>query len=375
MTIAQADNLSPEASLERIFTHPALEVGWFADSFLSQVPLAQVRQVIQGLERTLGNYQGVQTANGDYLVIFERGTVPTKLALNGNGQIVGLLFQAPQLTGLTLADIVAEFQTLPGDKSLLAFAHDSELVALNPDQPLAVGSSFKLIVLEALKNQIAAGIHTWDEVVELQPEWRSLPSGLLQTWPSGAPITLQSLATLMISLSDNTATDALIHVVGRNAIEALTARNQPFLTTRSFFVLKDPQNQALLRRYRSGNEAERRQVIQETQPLPLPNPTLFEADPLALDVEWFFNNRELCRAIAAVADLPLMRIEPGVADPNTWAEVAFKGGSESGVINMTTHLKTQDGKTYCATATWNNTEGLDQTRFVTLYRSLLEKLS
>ena len=41
---------------------------------------------------------------------------------------------------------------------------------------------------------------------------------MAQDWPKGAPVTLHTLATLMISISDNTATDQLIAIVGRDAI-------------------------------------------------------------------------------------------------------------------------------------------------------------
>lgn len=138
----------------------------------------------------------------------------------------------PRFTNLSLEQIVQKIRALPGQTSLLVRGNQ-EIVAYNADQPLAVGSAFKLLVLQALRQQIQAGQHQWDEVVRLKPEWKSLPSGLLQTWPSGTPITLQSLATLMISLSENTATDALIDIVGRETLEELFPRNQPFLTNLS----------------------------------------------------------------------------------------------------------------------------------------------
>ena len=373
--MAQANQpLSPEAVLERLFTTATLEANWFDDRFLSQVSLAEVEQVLQGLQRSLGAYQRVEPQAGNYLVIFDRGTSVAQLYLTPTGQIGGLLFQAPQLAAISLEEVIAEFQALPGRASLLVLQGDTERAAYNPDDPLAVGSAFKLVVLNALQQQIEAGDHQWDEVVTLQPEWRSLPSGILQTWPSGASITLQSLATLMISLSDNTATDALIHLVGRDELEARSPRNQPFLTTREAFILKNPTNQALLNRYQAANPEQRRQLLAQSQTAPLPPPELFGGAPLALDVEWFLTARELCHAIAPVADLPLMQIEPGLADPADWSQIAFKGGSEPGVINFTTRLQAEDGQSYCVTATWNNPDGIDQTQFATLYRSAIAAL-
>ncbi len=75
-----------------------------------------------------------------------------------------------------------------------------------------------------------------------------------------------------------------------------------------------------------------------------------------------------------VKDWPLMGINPGVAQPQNWEQVAYKGGSEPGVLNLTTWLKAKDGKQYCVSATWNNTTVLNESHFFTLYTSLLELL-
>jgi len=71
--------------------------------------------------------------------------------------------------------------------SLLITADGKETDSIAPDDKMAVGSAFKLAILAALDDQIAAGKHRWDEVVTLQHDWKSLPSGELQNWPDGTP--------------------------------------------------------------------------------------------------------------------------------------------------------------------------------------------
>ncbi|NER45342.1 MAG: serine hydrolase [Symploca sp. SIO1A3] len=364
---AQAMELSPQLALEQLFTTPQLKQEWFAPSFLNQIPLAQLEQIIDNIKNTLGSYQEVEADGSDYLVIFEQGSVPTKLVLDVNHQISGLLFQPPISKGISLKVAQEMFRALPGKISFLVLEDDSERVALKANQPLAVGSAFKLAVLKALRQQIDAGILAWDDVVELKEDSKSLPSGILQTWPDGSQLTVQTLATLMISVSDNTATDILINLVGRELIESFAPRNRPFLSTREAFVLKNPQNQSLLERYRQGDEINRRELVNQLQSYPLPSVDIFSASTVAVDVEWFFTTRELCQLMATVADLPLMSINPGVARPNDWSHIAFKGGSEPGVFNLTTRLEAKDGKTYCVAATWNNTVPLDETQFTSIY--------
>ena len=376
-TIAQVtptQQITPIQALERLFTQPTVESAWFADRFLSQVSADQVHQIVQSLSRNLGEFQGVESVGDRYQVVFEQGIVPTQIQLNAAGQIAMLFFQPPQLGNVSLEEITTAFEQLPGDVHLLIRQGDETLAAVNPETPLAVGSAFKLVVLQALQQQITAGTYRWDQVITLDPAWQSLPSGILQRWPADTPMTLQTLATLMISLSDNTATDALMHLVVTDAIETLSPRNQPFLTTRAAFVLKNPTNQDLLDRYLQADEAEQRSLLATLSDYPLPAVELFTHDPLALEIEWFFTATELCNAIATVATLPPMQVEPGLADPADWAQIAYKGGSEPGVLNFTSYLTTANGDTYCVTATWNRDTALDETQFAGLYQSAIAVL-
>jgi beta-lactamase class A len=178
----------------------------------------------------------------------------------------------------------------------------------------------------------------------------------------------------MISQSDNTATDSLINIIGRQAIESSSHRNIPFLTTREFFILKSANNQELLQRYRNSNLEEKREILQSLTQQSLPETSEFSGKPVALDIEWFFTAQELCSLMVQVADLPLMSINPGVANAEDWERVAFKGGSEAGVLNLTTWLKAKNGKQYCVAATWNHDAPLEESRFFNLYASAIAGL-
>jgi beta-lactamase class A len=373
---------SPQTALTQLFTSSQAQSDWFTPEFLRQVPLAQLQQLVTGIERDLGAYQDVQMAGDRFLVRFERGQIEAHISLNREGQIAGLLLQ-PVPNAITLDQAIEQLKTFPGQVNFLVLEESSERAALNADQPLAVGSTFKLAVLSALRQQIESEQRHWNDVVELQSAWKSLPSGILQDWPSDSWVTLQTLATLMISISDNTATDALIHVLGRDAIEAFTERNRPLLTTREFFTLKAPQYQDVLQRYRAANTAERRRILDQLAEYPLPNLTsssgegLFADGPTALDIEYFFTPHELCRLMSNVKDLSLMHVNPGTGllNPSDWAQVAYKGGSEPGVLNLTHWLESPTGKTYCVVTTWNNVAApLDETRLYNLHRAVIQGL-
>ena len=369
-----AATLSPREALERLFTAKPVQADWFTDDFAAQVPVSQLSADLESLTAQLGPFQGLSGDSSPFTVNFAQGTATVQVALDAQGRIAGLLLSdvVPNLSGADEA--VAKLAALPGQTSLLVLKDGEEVAALNADTPLGVGSAFKLAVLAALQDQVAAGTHAWDEVVEMKPEWKSLPSGILQDWPDGTPLTLQTLATLMISVSDNTATDALINIVGREAVEAKAERNRPFLTTQELFKLKDPRNGALLERYLAGDEAVKREVLTRLANLPLPS-VEFADTPVALEAEWFFTPAELCALMGEVQALPLMSVNPGLADPADWQRVAFKGGSEPGVLNLTTWLDGEDGATYCVVVTQNNADApVDETGLAALYGGLLKAL-
>jgi beta-lactamase class A len=372
--ISQPTLLTPEQALTQLFQVEAVASTWFAPSFLQQVPFAQIQPLIDDLKQSLGTLQSIQQREEGYGLVFERGTLPARIRLDAQGRI-DLLFFGIAETPISLEEAIALVQAFPGRASLLVLAGDQTLAAVNADEPLAVGSAFKLAVLAALRQEIDQGRLAWGDVVALQPGWRSLPSGLIQDWPVGSALTVETLATLMISLSDNTATDALIEIVGRAAIAALTPRNQPFLTTREFFALKNPANAAYLQQFREGNADERLAILSALATAPLPDGAVFSGNPVALDVEWFFSAQELCALMTQVQDLPLMGVNPGVARPQDWQALAFKGGSEPGVLNLTTGLTTAEGLTYCVAATWNDdTQPLDEGALTRLYSGLVAAL-
>ncbi len=86
--------------------------------------------------------------------------------------------------------------------------------ALDDQGPHPLGSMFKLYVLGAVARAVQAGKLSWDTRLTVTQAVKSLPTGRLQDAPDGTKVTVQQAATLMISISDNTAADLLIGAVG-----------------------------------------------------------------------------------------------------------------------------------------------------------------
>lgn len=372
---AFANTVTPEQMYENLFTSPSVNPEWLSPEVRAQIPVSQFDLIISQYLALLGAYEGAEGTAPNFRLTFENGYVNSQIVLNAAGQIAGIWFGPPEPKVSGLEDALAGFYELPGEVSLLVVSNQGILASINPDVPLAVGSAFKMAIAAALKDLVELGVVSWDDVITLEASDISLPSGMLQTWPVGTPMTIQSLATLMISISDNTATDALLRFVGRERVEMYTTFSKPMLSTRELFTLKDSANSELLEAYRQGDVEERRAVLDQLKALPLPHVTVLDDGPVAIDVEWYFTVGELANLIAYIQDLPFMSVNPGVANPADWQHVAFKGGSEPGVLNLTTLVVGNSGTTYIISATWNNhQEVLDEARFFGLYSGLLSAL-
>ena len=369
--------ITPEQALSRVLGPGPVQASWFDPAFIAQIPVAQIQQVIDQYTGQNGKFQRVDKTDDGYTVFLERASFPAKAALNAQGQFTTLWFGLAQpLHAAPLEDSVKAFGQLVGKVAVVVVADGKTRASLNPDQALGVGSAFKLAIISALNSEIVAGKHRWDQVVPLNPAWKSLPSGVIRTWPDRTPLTLATLANEMISISDNTAADALLSIAGRENVEAVAPRDRPFLSTREAFILKDPANSALLARYRAADPAGRRALLPEIDKLPLPDVGIFASGkPLATDVEWFFTPGELCALIDGVGDLGAMQINPGLASKKDWQSIAYKGGSEPGVLNFTTALTAKNGRHYCVAATWNSEGVVDENKFAVLYGGVLASLA
>lgn len=376
-TLAAQPTLTPEAAaLVRMLKTTPAQADWFAPEFLAQVQPSQIDQIVKQYTGQFGPFQHAEGSAPSFTVYLEHGTFPAKIVLNADGKISGLWFGlAEPLKPVSLDDTVGSFAKLPGKVSVTVLEEGKPRASLHPDDPLAVGSAFKLAILNALTEQSSK--HPPSEVVPLRPEWKTLPTGVLQTWPDGTPLTIATYALDMISISDNTAADALLSIGGRDAVERFAPRNKPFLSVSQAMTLKARSNSAVLTRYRAADEAARRNMLKEIDDLPAPKLEDIAAngDPSATDIEWFFTANELCSLIARVAGSPAMRVNPGLAKPEDWQQIAFKGGSEGGVLNLTTALTGKNGKHYCVAATWNNTAALSETQFYTPYNQILSSLA
>ncbi|MCZ7547226.1 MAG: class A beta-lactamase-related serine hydrolase [Anaerolineae bacterium] len=91
---------------------------------------------------------------------------------------------------------------------------------IDADQPVPLASVVKIPVLVEAFRQLRAGRFHLDDRWTLRHEFKALGSGILTQFDDGLTPTVRDLLTLMIIISDNTATDILFDRLGIDAINA-----------------------------------------------------------------------------------------------------------------------------------------------------------
>ena len=368
-----ATNRTPIETIQQLFAKPADAASLFSPVLRAKTSPEQLTNVSQSLLDQYGSFQRVIPFKQRYVIDLAKARVYVRVIFDSKGLILGFRIVQVVQRFTNLSQAGAAFEKLPGTVSFVVEKNGKDLLASHPDAKLAVASSFKLAVLNALLDEIKAGHLSWNQEVTLKQNWRALPTGILQDWPPGTSVTVQTLAGLMISLSDNTATDAIMSLLPPQAIQKYAGSNRPLLTPRQFFALAGYQARSVREKYLKSDRQARTAMLPSIDSLPLPDVGEFvETDNKAID--WHFSVHDLCALMARAHGAAAFQIDPGVAIPQNWSAVAYKGGSDTGVLNLTTWLKSRANDRYCVSATWNDAGALNNVRMEQPYTALIALL-
>jgi hypothetical protein len=388
--------------LAALLSAPDSYDAFFSPGFKAAVPKDKFDPIRTQLLAAYGPVSGVRVKQADtpwsgVVEVDYRDAVATvKLVVDAAAphQVSGLLITDIGGREKTLADVAAALRALHGNSGFalarLGSGKPELLAGHESDRPFAIGSAFKLVILAELVRATNAGECKWDDMVTL--DGSQLPGGGYFMKPKGTQVSLRELATQMISISDNSATDVLLHALGREKVEAMLpvvgasdpARNRPFLGALELFKLKGIEYNNLGTRYLAENEAGRRRMLDgEVAGLPmlLIKPTLFkDGKPVLIEqLEWFLSPSDLVRVMdwlrrntegpkGADARAALSK-NPGIMpmSASKWQWVGYKGGSEPGVMNMTLLLQAKNGDWYALTGSWNDpAQAVSEGRFAAL---------
>lgn len=361
------------AAIEAVLAPGPVDPVLLSAEFTEILPADQLDAVLKDIKELVGPPVSVTEQSGTtYLVQTATHELTVDILLDDAGLITGLFLGPPSPLNATIESLLEEITSQAPKTSYLITRNGTVLHDGDAGMPLSVASTFKLGVLKVLNDDVAARTRKWSDVVELTTPDLSMPSGTLQTWPVGSPLTLHTLAAMMISVSDNTATDVLIRVLGRDRVEEALGI-APVITTRELFVLKGSDE--IRSRYLAADDIEdKRAVLAEADQMPLPE-IVDIMDPYLEGVGWFVPLTTLCALMDDVAAVDIARINPGIAIPTQWQTIAFKGGSEIGVLSFVTGVTAANSDRYCVAAVWNAPHVLQETPITGVYAGLLSLLA
>lgn len=352
----------------------------FAPSFLAAVPAAQLKAGVSSLTSTTGSCTSISVTKRNSAtsvvasaLMTNNYSVPVVLTIEESAPhlIAGLFLKPPVKLASDLTTIIGDLGALPGTTSICVVDVSNNTVLASKDtlRALPMGSTFKLYILGELARSVSQGTLRWEQVIKLNRAFFSLPSGILQTWPHSAPLTVYAMAALMISQSDNTATDHLLYFAGRDSVAQIlptmgnthASANIPFLSTQEIFKLKFYNDGVHARIYANAEPESRQEQLQALSEMPLDSVVLTDKPVFPDQVEWFASTPDLCRAISILEHVAetqhevrdILGINRGLdLSKETWPVVGYKGGSEPGVMNMTYFLERKDGRRFALSASW-----------------------
>ena len=243
-TTDQLDWLMGELAADETTTVAEVEEHFDA-AWLSQIPVEQTRTFLQNLRgdypdavisdvvtvtpvRVVVVIRSPGNGNLGYMQIGARYSSARRLVQLGVNAYGGTV-QYPADQSLTLVQAADKFQTLSTEPSLLvaridAFDQCVPVEARAASTTRATASIFKLWVLAGLAEAIAQNTTAPEDPIALVAS-EIAPAGTINSEPLGTIFTVFDLATLMMGISDNTATDLLHEHVGRPLIDQVIAES------------------------------------------------------------------------------------------------------------------------------------------------------
>ncbi|HSM43666.1 MAG TPA: serine hydrolase [Acidimicrobiia bacterium] len=370
------------AWLAEVFNSGALEESeyqaTFTQEFIDAVPYTDYLPIVQqisaaGRDWSVGDFESRDRNEATVLLDSADGqSVRAIITLEGEvpHRIAGLLLQPGEPPTLEdpprdLDSAIARLEELASLELAVMEIEGGQCeptVTAGSGEPAPVASAIKLYVLAAVAGAVEAGEFDWDTDVTISEDLKSIPTGVLQNEEEGATFSVREVAETMIAFSDNTGTDHLIDLVGRQAVEQAMAdhgmedpaRNIPFLTTMELTALKLGPAAGLATQWLDADEEGRRAILEQISDITPADIPLAEFDrPIHPDtIEWFATPADMCRVLVDLWEMgepvtQILTINPGLPDEEgNFESIAFKGGSEPGLVAMNWLVERTDGRRF-----------------------------
>jgi len=142
----------------------------------------------------------------------------------------------------TLQNLIENYARHHHGKVSLYAKHlrSGQTVTLDPDVPVNTASVIKVAIMLEAMYQVKEGRLSFDDVVELHKEDQVSGSGVLFLFHTPATVNVETAIVLMITQSDNTATNLVLAKIGRENVNR-RLRGLGFTATTSIRPIRRPK--------------------------------------------------------------------------------------------------------------------------------------
>ncbi|HJX04769.1 MAG TPA: serine hydrolase [Thermoplasmata archaeon] len=181
----------------------------------------------------------------------------------------------PELAKLK-AEIVKVSKEVKGQMGLfMKHVESGQEISIDADKVFPLGSVFKIPLMVEVLRQVDKGLLSMDEKIKLETRSYCIGSGVLQYLSPGLELSVRDLLTLMIVVTDNTASQMLWKRVGIQSVNMLIrelalAKTTIYLPWREGFLLtmgkgpyKDLTSYEAVCNWKGLSDLERMKIINE----------------------------------------------------------------------------------------------------------------
>jgi len=379
----------------------------FSENFLQNAASAeQMRDLIDNLRAAVPNAKAIdmitvtpnfiraiiglpETPSIGYFVSltteYAQGAAITSFSASGYPQTAAFTF--PQDSNLSYGEVRNKFKKMAQNTSMLVANIDSNrcepVFKHRAKAVMPTASIFKIWVLAALAKAIEDGDIDINSTVKLVESELVFAGATINNVPLGTNIPLVDMSALMMGRSDNTATDHIHELVGRDKIEKITKafnKNRahgltPFLSLNEQFQVLAGLSPQQAQDYADGNDKAQRSILNSLI-VPLGPVTAFtyNNEDILRTSSWRASTLDVCNGIAGLRQFDNRSEAFSIIDTSFGAEVVlptlrrnwdrawFKGGGLANaqgnyVSTMSWLLESDDRGAHVIVLMANNDDG------------------
>jgi hypothetical protein len=338
--------------------------------FLSKLSEQKLIGILDSFKKEEGPCVSIEKIDkNNYLYNTGTSQRAMQLYLDSKSKIRGLWFGNTTKYSDPISEVINQLKKLPGEKSLVFIKNAKyQILSLNESKALSVAGSSDLLILKILKDKITKTKSKWSHKLKLKKELKSIPGGRLFSWPVNSPITLQTLGTMLMGYSDETAFDHLHSFLKRSKIEKLTKANRPFLSTSEYYKIRLAGEEEYLK-------LSLKEKYKYLKKLKAKNLAPHNRDNKFSKLGWFFSTSELCKLMNELKSLSFSEVNKGLSAVDRYSFSSFKMGRATGILQYTQYFTSKiSNDSYCLSVTWNNPKGkIDPSKIDAIFGRVLSK--